>query len=278
VTPLRNVPLLTGKVALVIGGGRGVGRAVSRALAGAGAHVHVVARTEDQLADTVRLIEGAGGVAVATAVDVTRPEGVFDVLKPRVERLSGSPHILVNSAGVFGPIALVAESDPDAWIRTIALNTIAPYLTCRAFVGGMVASGWGRIVNVTSAASLHPPGPLNSAYATSKVALNHFTRCLAAELTGTGVTANVIHPGEVKTDMWRYIRDEAERLGPEGEPLRTWANDIGKNGGDPPEKAADLVLSLMSDVAASTTGQFLWIRDGLQRPVPTHWNGDEDQT
>lgn len=275
---MRNDQQLAGKVALVIGGGRGVGRAISLALAGAGARVHVVARTADQLAETVRLIEAAGGVAVATAVDVTRPEGVFDVLKPRVERLSGSPQILINSAGVFGPIALISESDPGAWLRTIAVNTIAPYLTCRAFVGGMVEAGWGRIVNVTSAASLHPPGPLNSAYATSKVALNHFTRCLAAELFGTGVTANVIHPGEIKTDMWRYIRDAAARLGPEGEPLRNWARDIGQNGGDPPEKAAELVLTLMDDSAAATTGRFLWIHEGLQRPIPTNWNGDEDLT
>jgi NAD(P)-dependent dehydrogenase (short-subunit alcohol dehydrogenase family) len=275
---VRNDQPLAGKVALVIGGGRGVGRAISQALAGAGAHVHVVARTQDQLAETVRLIEAAGGVAVSTAVDVTQPEGIFGVLKPRVERLSGSPQILINSVGEFGPIALISESDPGAWVRTIAVNTIAPYLTCRAFVGGMVDAGWGRIVNLTSAASLHPPGPLNSAYATSKVALNHFTRCLATELAGTGVTANVIHPGEVKTDMWRYIRDEAARLGPEGEPLRTWARDVGHHGGDPPEKAAELVLTLMSDSAASTSGRFLWIRDGLQKPIPTNWSGDEELT
>jgi NAD(P)-dependent dehydrogenase (short-subunit alcohol dehydrogenase family) len=73
----------------------------------------------------------------------------------------------------------------------------------------MVDAGWGRIVNVSSAAALAPPGPLNSAYATSKVALNQLTRQLAAELVGTGVTANVIHPGEVKTEMWADIRDKA---------------------------------------------------------------------
>jgi NAD(P)-dependent dehydrogenase (short-subunit alcohol dehydrogenase family) len=221
------------------------------------------------------LIEAAGGTASATAVDLTRAEEIFNVLKPRVEELSGSPQILINAAGSFGPIALVVDSNPDAWQQTIAINTIAPYLTCRAFISGMVAAGWGRIVNVTSAASLHPPGPLNSAYATSKVALNQFTRCLAAELTDTGVTANVIHPGEVKTEMWRYIRDEAARLGPEGEPLRAWARDRELDGGDPPEKAAELVLSLMSDAAATTTGRFLWIRDGLQKPITTNWFADE---
>ena len=74
----------------------------------------------------------------------------------------------------------------------------------------MVDAGWGRIVNLTSAASLHPPGPMNSAYGTAKAALNQFTRHLAAELAGTGVTANVLHPGDVKTEMWADIRDRVD--------------------------------------------------------------------
>ena len=115
---------------------------------------------------------------------------------------------------MFGPIQLIRDSDPAAWIETIMVNTISDYLTCRAFVGGMIDEGWGRIVNVTSAASLHTPGPINSAYGTSKAALNQFTRHLAAEVAGTGVTANVIHPGDVKTEMWADIRGKAARLGP----------------------------------------------------------------
>src|SRR5207248_3979125 len=129
--------------------------------------------------------------------------------------------------------------------QTIAINTVAPYLICRAFVGSMIARGWGRIVNVTSAASLHPPGPLNSAYATSKVALNQFTRHLAAELAGTGVTANVIHPGEVKTEMWATIRQEARSTGLVGEGYRAWAEHVGQTGGDDPQKALDLILDLL---------------------------------
>ena len=86
------------------------------------------------------------------------------------------------------------------------VDAVAAFYTVNAFVGGMLDAGWGRIVNITSAASLHPPGPLNSAYGTAKVALNQFTRHLAAEIAGTGVTANVIHPGDVKTAMWADIQ------------------------------------------------------------------------
>jgi NAD(P)-dependent dehydrogenase (short-subunit alcohol dehydrogenase family) len=131
----------------------------------------------------------------------------------------------------------------------------------------MLDAGWGRIVNVSSAAALHPPGPLNSAYGTSKVALNQFTRHLAAELAGTGVTANVFHPGDVKTDMWGAIRDEANAMGEEGEAYRKWVSWVEETGGDPPYKAAQLVLRLTGNEAASTNGQFLWIEDGLQDPI-----------
>src|SRR5579859_3494055 len=130
------------------------------------------------------------------------------------------------------------------------INTIAPYLTCRAFVGGMVAQTWGRIVNVTSAAALHQPGPINSAYGTSKAALNQFTRHLAAELKGTGVTANVIHPGDVKTDMWAYIKEASHRLESVADAYVQWAEWVEKTGGDDPEKAAQLVADLVRDDAA----------------------------
>jgi NAD(P)-dependent dehydrogenase (short-subunit alcohol dehydrogenase family) len=133
----------------------------------------------------------------------------------------------------------------------------------------MIQAGWGRIINVSSAASLVTPGPLNSAYATSKAALNHLTRHLAAELAGTGVTANVIHPGEVKTEMWAAIRDEVALTGPEGAGYRHWAQWVEETGGDPPEKTAELVLWLMSDDATSINGQFLWIEGGLQSPRPS---------
>lgn len=270
---MMNVDL-TDKIAVVTGAGRGLGRQVAVGLAAHGAKVALVARSAEQLAETARMIAQHGGLAQAIPADVSTLDGTAAVTQAVEERL-GTVSILVNAAGVFGPIRLIKDSDPQRWIETLLINTTGPYLLCRAFVGGMIQRQWGRIVNVTSAAALHPPGRLNSAYATSKVALNQFTRHLAAELDGTGVTANVIHPGDVKTDMWAYIRDEAERMGPEAEAYRAWVRWVDETGGDPPQKAVDRVLRLMSEQAASITGQFLWIEDGLQPPIPS-WEAPAD--
>ena len=172
---------------------------------------------------------------------------------------------MINAAGIFGPIALVKDSNPEEWVETLAINAVGPYLVTRAFVDGMIDARWGRIVNLSSAASLHPPGPLNSAYATSKVALNHFTRHLATELEGTGVTTNVIHPGDVKTAMWADIRDKAGALSGEQD-LENWVAWVEETGGAPPEKAARLVIEI---IESEVNGRFLWIDDPLQTPIPS---------
>jgi NAD(P)-dependent dehydrogenase (short-subunit alcohol dehydrogenase family) len=249
-TPLADT------VAVVTGASRGLGKDVADALSGRGARVASVART-----------------AARFRTDVRDPEQVAQLARDVVEEL-GTPTILVNAAGTFGPLERFRDTDPTAWIETVAVDAIGPYLTCRAFVGGMIDAGWGRIVNVTSAASLHPPGPLGSAYATAKAALNQLTRHLAADLEGTGVTANVIHPGDVRTAMWAQIRDEAARLGEVADPFSQWAAWVDETGGDPPSKAVDLVLRILeSDV----NGQFLWVDDPLQPPIPSWGDGAELQ-
>lgn len=257
---------LTGKVAVVTGASRGVGRRIAIRLARNGARIALLARGRAGLEETQRLIEQQGGQGVVLVADLARAEAVEEA-RDSIERQLGTVSILVNAAGIFGPIDLVKDTDPHAWIETIMINTIAPYLTCRAFVAGMLVQAWGRIVNVTSAAALHEPGPINSAYGTSKAALNQFTRHLAAELKGTGVTANVIHPGDVKTEMWAYIKEASQRLGTVADAYVQWAEWVEKTGGDDPEKAADLVSDLLTEDAANINGQFLWIREGLQVPI-----------
>jgi NAD(P)-dependent dehydrogenase (short-subunit alcohol dehydrogenase family) len=259
---------------VVTGGGRGLGQAAATGLAARGATVVAVARNAQQLQDTVRLAGDSPGSVVAMTCDVADQAAVAR-LGEQVRAEVGRPTILVNAAGVFGPIALIKDGDPADWVRTVMIDAIAPYLVVRQFLQGMLDEGWGRIVNVTSAASLHPPGALNSAYGTAKVALNQLTRHLAAEIAGTGVTANVIHPGDVKTDMWADIRDKVARMGPEADAYRAWVEWVEQTGGDPPHKAMDLIIELTSDAGGERNGEFCWVKEPLQAPIAS-WDKPSD--
>jgi NAD(P)-dependent dehydrogenase (short-subunit alcohol dehydrogenase family) len=239
---------LKGHVAVVTGASRGVGRAIADALESRGVVVAPVARSSARF-----------------TADVSNPAGVAR-LKAAVETELGQPTILIHAAGIFGPIALIKDSDPKEWIETLMIDTVGPYLVSRAFLDGMIDAGWGRIVSLSSAASLHTPGPLNSAYGTAKVALNQFTRHLAAELKETGVTANVIHPGDVKTAMWSDIRDKTGTIEGDDSNYDRWVEWVEETGGDPPEKAAKLVLDI---IESDINGRFLWIDDPLQTPIPS---------
>jgi NAD(P)-dependent dehydrogenase (short-subunit alcohol dehydrogenase family) len=264
-----------GRVAVVTGGGRGLGRAIALGLAQRGAIVVAVARDTEQLRETERLGRDAGGRIAGIACDVSDHAAVAHLAAEVAERF-GPPTILVNAAGIFGPIALIRDADPEAWRQTIMIDAVAAFYTVNAFLGGMLEAGWGRIVNITSAASLHPPGPLNSAYGTAKAALNQLTRHLAAEIAGSGVTANVIHPGDVKTAMWADIRERVAGLGPVAENYVSWADWVEETGGDPPGKAVELVLRLTSDAGGDTNGLFCWIEDPLQAPIAS-WDPPSDE-
>jgi NAD(P)-dependent dehydrogenase (short-subunit alcohol dehydrogenase family) len=270
--PAQTDPSL--RVAVVTGAGRGLGQAFALGLAERGHPVVAVARSADQLAQTETLAADLAGAVTGIACDVADHAAVAELGRAVRARL-GPPSILVNAAGIFGPIALVRDADPEAWQRTIMVDAVAAFFTVNAFLGDMLDAGWGRIVNVTSAASLHPPGPINSAYGTAKAALNQFTRHLAAEVAGSGVTANVIHPGDVKTAMWADIRHRVAGLGTVAENYVTWADWVEQTGGDPPHKAVALVLRLTSDEGSDTNGRFCWIEDPLQAPVPS-WEPPSD--
>jgi 3-oxoacyl-[acyl-carrier protein] reductase len=106
-------------------------------------------------------------------------------------------------------------------------------------------------------------------YQLSKVSLNFFTRQLAVELKGTGVTANAIHPGEVQTEMWSAIKENATMRPESAQNMLSWSKWVEETGGDPPEKTADLVLELLTPTADTLNGQFLWIKEGLKKPMPS---------
>ncbi len=259
------------QLALVTGASKGLGRQMALGLANAGYKVIAVARSKSDL-DLLAQVNSQ--LIFPYVCDVSENCDV-EALAAKVKSEHGEVQILVNAAGVFGPINLIHKTDPDQWAKTVLIDTLAPYFTTRAFLPGMLAKKWGRIINVSSAAALHPPGALNSAYGTSKVALNQFTRHLAAEISGSGVTANVIHPGDVKTEMWADIKAKAIALGDVGKDYTAWVDWVAQTGGDDPKKAMELILEIVSPSHDGINGRFLWINEPLQAPIPS-WEDPVD--
>ena len=165
---------LSGQVALVTGGGQGLGRGFAQALALAGAAVAVTARSEDRIAETVKLIEEKGGKALAIAGDVIEQSDVERIVAT-TENAFGSIDILVNNAGIAGGIGKVWELEPAQWWRTLEVNLQGVILFSHTILKGMTARKHGRIINVSSGAA-HNVLPYVSAYCASKAALTHFTR------------------------------------------------------------------------------------------------------
>ena len=243
---------LRGQVALVTGGGRGIGRAIAQALAGAGAAVAVTARTTDELAETVRLIEAAGGQARALPADVT-DRGAVEQAAATTARELGPVTLLVNNAGLLQPIGLAWEVDPDQWWRCVEVNLRGPYLCARAVLPGMVARRAGRIVNIASVAAARPI-PDATAYASSKTALVRLTDSLAAETAEYGVRVFAVDPGGVATAMHEYLGQSAAWLKRRGRHAPRYT---------PAAQTGALVVGLAAGLADALSGHFLHVSDDL---------------
>ncbi len=202
---------LRGQVAIVTGGGRGLGRAFAQELAKAGALVSVTARTKSQVDETARMIKESGGDALAFEADVTDAGAAARVVK-ETERLFGPVDILVNNAASLY-VSSVMESDVDEWWQLMNTNVRGPLIWAKTVLPGMVARGRGRIINVSSIAA-HWAVPHVSAYCSSKAALSHFTRCLAAEVRQQGVTVLAFAPS-ARTELASGLSAEGTTMSPE---------------------------------------------------------------
>ena len=192
---------LGGRTALVTGASRGIGAAVARALAGAGARVALVARTGPALDALAGELEAAGAPAPAVVpADLRDPKAVRAATDRVLAAFGDAPDVLVNNAGVFA-VAPADEADPDAFAALLDANLVAPFRVVRAFLPRMRTRGAGHVVTIGSVADRRAfPG--NAAYASAKFGLRGLHEVLREELRGSGVRATLVSPGPVDTPLW----------------------------------------------------------------------------
>lgn len=203
---------LTGRVALVTGGSRGIGRSTAQALARAGAKVGVIARTAST--EIVPGPSGAdgSGITMQVAADVGDAECLVAAISDVVANL-GPVAILINNAATLGPMGPIHGLEPEAWTQSLSVNVGAAFQCAKMVLPGMLDRGWGRIINVTSIAG-SPPGIHGlAAYSVGKAALNQLTLVMALECDETGVAVSAFDPGPVDTSMQKTLRTSQQRLG-----------------------------------------------------------------
>jgi NAD(P)-dependent dehydrogenase (short-subunit alcohol dehydrogenase family) len=198
-------------VAVVTGGGRGIGREIARQQARDGAKVAVLARTAVEIEETVSLIEGEGGCAIALTVDVTDYSAVESAFA-RVAAELGPVDMLVNNHGSFRAFGPIWDCDPLDWWRDVEINLQGTFHTCRAASPAMIARGMGRIVNLVGGGTGNS-FPHGSGYASSKAAIMRLTECLNDTTVGHGVFAFAVDPGLVRSAMTeRQLSSEAGKI------------------------------------------------------------------
>jgi 3-oxoacyl-[acyl-carrier protein] reductase len=243
---------LTGKVALVTGGSRGIGAAISRQLAAQGASVAInYNKSQPQAEDLRAAIKSAGGEAIAVQGDVRVPEDAERLASQTVDSF-GRLDILVNNAG-FNRDTLILRMSLDDWDEVMELNLRAVFLTTKAVLRPMMKNRWGRIINIGSVSGLAGnAGQAN--YAAAKSGLIGFTRAVAREMGSRNITANLIAPGLVITELTKDIRKEIV----EGVKQRLLIDRMGT-----PEDVSSMVVYLASEEAGYVTGQVFSVDGGL---------------
>lgn len=243
---------LSGKVAVVTGGSRGVGRGVARRLGLEGAAIAVNYRSDQQGAsETVRFIREAGGTAIPVAGDVSVGEEASAIIASAVQELGGI-HILVNNAGISADMLTMRLSEED-WDRVLDTDLKGAFLTIKAALRPMLRQRWGRIINISSVVA-YTGNAGQASYAAAKAGLLGLTKSVAREVATRGITANVIAPGMIDTTMTEALPEE----------VRAWMlSQIPMGRPGTPEEVAAAVAFVASDDAAYMTGQVLKVDGGM---------------
>jgi NAD(P)-dependent dehydrogenase (short-subunit alcohol dehydrogenase family) len=256
--------LLKGQVAIVTGGGRGIGRAIAKRFAAEGAAVVVTARTENEIRQVVAEIESAGGKASAVQADLAREAGCQKIVDG-ARAAFGAVHILVNNAAIYGPVQPVEKITLNDWDEVMTVNLRAPMALSQLVLPEMYERRSGSILNV-STVSAKLAFALSSAYAASKAGLIGLTRATAAEAARKGVRVNAICPGPVtetkmSKDLTRefadYFKSDSDDL------LKQMVQNILQARPQTADEIASAALFLVSDQAGAITGQTLNVDGGM---------------
>jgi len=243
---------LDGKVAVVTGGNRGIGRAIAHAFAEAGATVVVAARDEVRNAEAVAALEATGAQALAVRTDVTSRADLESLRDTVLERY-GRIDVLVNNAGMGAHAEALTMSDED-WSSVMGTNLDAVFRASQVIGGAMAEAGSGAIVNIGSMSGLIVNRPQwHSPYAVSKAAVHHLTHSLAAEWAPKGIRVNAIAPGYVKTEIADIDLPEYRHYWVDEVPMQRYAQ---------PEEIAPAALYLASDASTFTTGAVMVVDGG----------------
>lgn len=247
---------LTGKVAIVTGAGRGIGRAVACSLAQAGADVCVTARTESQIQETAEMVRAFGRSALSVPGDAANPDDVTRVVEETLSALGGL-HLLVNNAGIEFPRPLL-ETGEDDYDRVMDTNVKSCFLFTKAVGPHLIAQKYGRIVNMASVGGI-AAGPNQAIYQVSKAAVAHFTKSMAIEWARHKITVNAVAPGWVRTEIIAHLLEDPKKLESYLKPIPL--RRLGE-----PEEFGPLVAYLCSDLASFMTGSIVVADGGLLIP------------
>ena len=244
---------LKGQVAVITGAGRGIGRAIALAYAREGARLVLAARSEPELEESVAAASEAGAEAIAVRTDVTSQIATDRLARRAVERF-GRIDVLVNNAGVSGPIGPMQDNDIADWVDTINVNLTGTFLVSRAVIPVMLQQGAGRIINLSGAGVANAWSNM-TAYCASKAAVVRLTEALALELDGKGVTVNALGPGSVHTSMWEKMTEDAAQAGAEF--IHELGVRVTSGGGASIDDCAELAVWLASEESNGLNGRII---------------------
>jgi 3-hydroxybutyrate dehydrogenase len=252
---------LTGRRAVITGGGRGIGAAVAEALVSRGAAVVVSARSTDEIEAVAAGLREQGGQAWAVGCDVSDPEQISALAREASEKMGGVD-ILVNNAGIARSAPLKSLT-LDEWNRILTVNATGVFLCTQAVLPQMVERGWGRVVNIASIAG-KMGAPYIAAYSASKHAVIGFTRSVAMEVATTGVTVNAVCPGYVDTPMTEAsVSNIVAKTGHPAEAVMKNLRSMSpQNRLMEPEEVAYMVAGLCDERSRGVTGQALVLDGG----------------